>query len=201
MKIQKSACLGRVSPPAWLLIAILALASTEAASQDITFQLDPQHTTVNFTLGDVLHTVRGTFQLERGSLRLSPGSGKLDGEIVVNAKSGESGNGMRDRKMHREVLESDRYPEIAFRPDHVEGAIAAQGKSSVRVHGIFAIHGSDHEITVPADVEISPNQWTAKIHFALPYSKWGIKNPSTLFLRVSDSVDIDLTASGAITRP
>jgi hypothetical protein len=69
------------------------------------------------------------------------------------------------------------------------------------VHGIFTIHGSEHEITVPADVEISSNQWTATIHFSLPYTKWGIKNPSTLFLRVNDSVDIDVTATGAIARP
>jgi len=48
---------------------------------------------------------------------------------------------MRDRKMHKEVLESERYPEIAFRPDKIEGAVASQGKSSVKVHGMFNIHG------------------------------------------------------------
>jgi polyisoprenoid-binding protein YceI len=190
----------RIGLPA-LLIALLAFAGMPADAQDLAFQLDPQRTKINFILGDVLHTVRGTFQLERGSLRLNSASGKLDGEIVVNAKSGESGNGMRDRKMHREVLESERYPEIIFRPDRVEGTVAPQGNSSLRVHGIFTIHGSDHEITVPVEVEMSSNQWTSSIHFALPYAKWGIKNPSTLFLRVNDSVDIDVTATGAITRP
>ena len=35
---------------------------------------------------------------------------------------------------------------------------------------------------------------TAKIHFTIPYVKWGLKNPSTLFLRVSDKVDIDIAA-------
>jgi polyisoprenoid-binding protein YceI len=164
-------------------------------------QLDPQHTNINFTLGDVLHTVRGTFHLKEGSLRLDQASGKLSGEIVVDAKSGESGGGMRDRKMHREVLESDRYPEIAFRPDHVEGVVSLQGKSSVGVHGIFTIHGSDHEITIPAEVEMSADHWTANLHFAVPYAKWGMKNPSTMFLRVSESVQIDLAASGTITQP
>ena len=108
---------------------------------------------------------------------------------------------MRDRKMHREVLESDRYPEIVFRPDRVEGTVSLSGKSSVRVHGIFTIHGADHELTVPAEVEMSPDHWTATLHFAVPYEKWGMKNPSTLFLRVSESVDIDLTAAGSVTRP
>ena len=182
-------------------IAFIAIAGVAAPAQDVAFQLDPQHTTVSFTLGDVLHTVRGTFKLKHGTLRLDPASRKLTGEIIVDAKSGESGSGMRDRKMHREVLESDRYPEIAFRPDRVDGTVSLQGRSSVRVHGIFNIHGSDHELTVPADVEMSSDHWTATLHFAVPYANWGMKNPSTLFLRVNESVDIDLTATGTLDRP
>jgi polyisoprenoid-binding protein YceI len=181
--------------------AFFCLGILSASAQELSLSLDPQHTTINYTLGDVLHTVHGTFQLKRGNLRLDAASHKLTGEIVVNAKSGQSGSGMRDRKMHREVLESDRYPEIAFHPDRVEGMVAAQGKSSVHVHGIFNIHGADHELTVPAEVEMSPGHWTAVLHFAVPYVSWGIKNPSTLFLKVGESVDIDLAAAGSVTRP
>jgi hypothetical protein len=32
----------------------------------------------------------------------------------------------------------------------------------------------------------------------VPYASWGMKNPSTLFLKVSESVDIDLTAAGTL---
>jgi polyisoprenoid-binding protein YceI len=184
-----------------LVIAFVALATVVAFAQGVVLQLDPQRTTVHFALSDVLHKVAGTFRLKEGSLRLDPASGKLTGEIVVDARSGESGSGMRDRKMHREVLESDRYPEIVFRPDRVEGAVLPQGKSSVRVHGMFSIHGADHELTVPADVEISSDHWSATLHFAIPYANWGMKNPSTLFLRVSESVDIDITTAGVVTRP
>jgi polyisoprenoid-binding protein YceI len=184
------------------LTAILLLvgAVTLAAAQDTAFQLDPGQTSVKFTLADVLHTVRGSFKLKRGALQFDPGSGKITGEIVVDATSGDSGNGMRDRKMHKEVLESLRYPEIAFRPDRIEGAVANQGTSSVMVHGIFSIHGADREITVPAQIDTSADHWTAIVHFTIPYQKWGMKNPSTLFLKVSDSVQIDLTAAGNIAR-
>src|ERR1022692_4377352 len=120
-----------------IAIVFLAIASIPTAAQDVALHLDSQHTTINFILGDVLHTVHGTFRLKQGSLRLDSASGKLTGEIVLDAKSGESGNGMRDRKMHREVLESDRYPDIAFRPDRIDGTVSLQGKYSVRVHGIF----------------------------------------------------------------
>ena len=173
--------------------------SVNAAAQDATLQLDPAKTSVQFILADVLHTVRGTFKLEHGMLQMES-AGRMSGEIVVNAASGQSGSGMRDRKMHKEVLESGRYPEIAFRPDRIDGNVPSQGKSSVMVHGLFNIHGVDREITVPAEVEMSADHWTATVHFTIPYAKWGMKNPSTLFLRVSDTVEIDLSAAGTVVR-
>ena len=169
-----------------------------AAAQEQTFQIDPSQSTVKFTLGDVLHTVHGTFALKHGELQVQP-AGKVSGEIVVDATSGRSGSGMRDRKMNKEVLESARYPEIDFRPDRVSGEVAAQGKSSVMVHGMFSIHGTAREITVPAQVERDGDHWTANVHFTVPYAKWGMKNPSTLFLKVSDTVEIDLSAAGSVT--
>jgi len=181
------------------IVALLMLRAGGATAQDTAFQLDPAQTSVKFTLGDVLHTVHGNFKLKRGTLQIEP-AGKMAGEIVVDATSGDSGSGMRDRKMHKEVLESARYPEITFRPDRIDGTLASQGKSSVMVHGIFSIHGADREISVPAQVEISPDHWTAAVHFTVPYEKWGMKNPSTLFLKVTDSVEIDLTAAGSVTR-
>jgi polyisoprenoid-binding protein YceI len=184
-----------------LLAVFLVLAGFTATAEDLALRLDPQHTTINFTLGDVLHTVRGTFLPKPGALQLDPATKKITGEIVVDAKSGQSGSGMRDRKMHREVLESERYPDIAFRPDRFEGTLAPQGKSSVKVHGVFAIHGAEHELTVPAEVEMFPDHWSATLRFAVPYAAWGMKNPSTLFLKVSESVDIDLVASGTISHP
>jgi polyisoprenoid-binding protein YceI len=206
MKATRPRALKNASKRLGAVLALLAASAFAAASQDATLhnfalQLDPKQTTVRFTLGDVLHTVHGTFQLKHGTLQLEPATGKLSGEIVVDAKSGESGSGMRDRKMHKDILESDRYPEISFRPDKVEGSVVRQGKSSVKVHGIFTIHGVDREITVPAEVEMSADHWTAAVHFTVPYAKWGMKNPSTLFLKVNDSVEIDLVAAGSVTTP
>ena len=131
--------------------SVLGTVGQNVARQSSALQLDPKQTSVKFTLGDVLHTVHGTFQLKYGALQFDPASGKLSGEIVVDAKSGESGSGMRDRKMHKEILESDRYPDISFRPDRIEGSVARQGKSAVKVHGVFTIHGVDREIIVPAE--------------------------------------------------
>jgi len=176
----------------------MAVATLSAPAQQTDLRLDPAKTSVKFTLDAALHTVHGTFQAKPAGLQFDPASGQISGEILVDAKSGVTGNSMRDRKMHNEILESERYPEISFLPDRIEGTVARQGKSSINVHGMFRIHGIDREITVPAQVEMSADIWSAMAHFTIPYAKWGMKNPSTLFLRVNDSVEIDLAASGTV---
>jgi hypothetical protein len=55
---------------------------------------------------------------------------------------------------------------------------------------MFRIHGGDHAIALSAEVEAGNGQYTATLHFVVPYVEWGMHNPSTLILRVSDKVNI-----------
>ena len=166
----------------------LVICCTSAPAQVMEF--DPAQTAVEFTLPSVLHTVHGTFQLKRGSMQIDAATGAVSGEIVVDATSGASGNSARDRRMHDSILESRRFPEIAFRPTRLEGAVPQQGKATLQMRGVFRIHGADHEIAFPVDVEAASGRYSATLHFSIPYVEWGMKNPSTFVLRVSDKVDI-----------
>jgi polyisoprenoid-binding protein YceI len=179
-------------------ITVLWLAGAVARAQphEVDLNFVPAKTTVNFTLGDVLHTVHGSFDVKHGAVHFDPATNNVSGEILVDATSGHSGSDGRDKKMHEEVLESGRYSDIVFRPDRVEGQVAALGDSTVQVHGMFTIHGAEHEITIPVRVEMAPGRWTATSRFTVPYVKWGMKNPSTFVLRVDQSVGIDIQASG-----
>lgn len=176
----------------WLTGVTLA----QALQHQIEMNFVPAKTTVNFTLGDILHTVHGSFNLKHGTIRFDPRTNKIGGEILVEAASGNSGSSGRDKRMQNEVLESLHYPDIIFRPDRVDGQVTDIGASIVQVHGIFSIHGAEHEITVPVRVEMSPGQWTANSRFVVPYIKWGMKNPSSFVLRVDQSVEIQIQASG-----
>jgi len=184
------------------LVAGLAILSALAlpfslAAQERMVALDPTKTTVQFTLGDILHTVHGRFQLKQGSIVFDPSTGKASGTVVVDANSGDSGSSKRDKRMKRDILEADKYPDISFSPTEiVEGKVAPQGNSQVQLRGMFRLHGGDHEIVIPVPVAIQGDQLTARMHFVIPYVAWGLKNPSTLFLRVSDKVNIDITATG-----
>lgn len=170
--------------------AVLLTAGESIPSQTRSFTIDPAQTKVEFTLGSLLHTVHGDFKLKRGTLRFEPQSGKMSGELVVDAASGESGSPARDKRMHAAILESAKYPEIVFRPDRVDGKVAPEGRSEVQVHGVFAIHGVEHEMFVPATIGAADGQYNVTVNFEVPYVKWGMKNPSTLMLRVNDKVEI-----------
>jgi len=169
-----------------------------AEEGDLVLSFAPAQTTIQFTLGDILHTVRGAFHLESGTVHFNPTTGVINGEILVDATSGNSGNSSRDGRMHKEILESARYREITFMPDRVEGRVEPRGNSTVQVHGMFGIHGAEHQITIPVQVEMAADRWTATSHFSIPYVQWGMRNPSTFILRVSQTVDIDIHASGPI---
>ena len=192
---------GRVCRPFLAGIAFLALASVAAAAQSVAFQLDAQHTAIGFTLGDVLHTVHGTFRLKRGALRLDPASKKLTGEIVVDAKSGESGRGCATGKCIARYWRATAIRKLRSVPIALTEPWLCRESPQCGSTEFSTSTESDHELTVPAEVEMFPDHWTATLHFAVPYVSWGMKNPSTLFLRVNESVDIDLTTGGTVSRP
>jgi polyisoprenoid-binding protein YceI len=174
-----------------------AMAATLHAQQAV-LDLDATETKVEFTLADVFHTVHGTFKLKSGSLQFDPATGDANGVLVVDATSGASGSSGRDRRMHRTILESAKFPEITFTADHFQGRLAGEGDSEIELHGMFGIHGAAHELVLKTAVHIHGDQLTASTRFVVPYVQWGMKNPSTLMLRVGDKVEIGMQVVGRV---
>jgi polyisoprenoid-binding protein YceI len=176
-----------------LLVFLLA---TVASAQDLVMEFTPAQTKIQFSLEATMHTVHGTFALKRGSVHFNPATGAARGEVVIDARSADSSNSARDRKMHDDVLESARFADIIFRPDRVEGKVAAGGPSTIQVHGSFTIHGVSHEMTLPVNLEMQNGEWKASTHFDVPFVDWGMKNPSTFLLHVAREVKIEASSAG-----
>lgn len=186
---------------AGLLVVAVALAAQPApapVSHEVWLQLDAGRSGADITLTGNLHAVKGAFLLKRGAIRFDPATGKAGGEIVFDATSGKTGNGSRDNKMHKDVIESGRYPEIVFHPNRAEGTLATEGASTLQVHGVFTMHGADHEVAFPVEVTLAGRAWTAKASFQIPYVGWGMKNPSVLFLKVGDTVQVQFHGAGSL---
>lgn len=171
----------------------------QSASQTV-LSVDAAHSAVHWTLDSSVHTVHGTFRVKRGTVSFDGATGKASGEIVVDAASGESGNDSRDHKMHSEVLESGKYTEVIFRPERVEGAINAEGSSTLTVSGKFSLHGTDHPFSAPVQAELHDTQWKASSSFGVPFLDWGLKNPSNFLLKVKPIVNVTVELSGSLQR-
>lgn len=179
---------------------VLAGSSARLQAQEMTLDVDPAASSIHFSLSASLHTVHGSFQVKSGSIHFDPATGAASGVITADATSGDTGNKSRDHKMHTQVIESQKYPEIAFTPSKVSGSVAMQGNSTVQVEGTFRLHGDDHPMVLTVPVQISGNTVTASTRFIIPYVAWGLKNPSTFLLHVSDKVEVEVTVMGHINK-
>ena len=117
----------------------------------------------------------------------------------MDSASGESGSDGRDKKMHKDILESQKYSDIVFTPQHTKGTVATEGKSTVEVEGILTMHGKSKPVTMPLEVQLRGGSGSAEGSFSVKYQEWGMKNPSTFILRVNEKVEIHVHAVGKLT--
>jgi len=185
-----------VSAP--FLAFTLAVAPT-AFAQHETLSINRDASQVAFSLAGTGHHVQGTFHVQMGSIEFSPADQKLSGSVIVAAGSGNSGEPSRDKKMNSDVLDTNHFAEVTFTPSSYQGTLAATGDSTIQVSGVFTLHGTPHDLTLPMQIHIDGSNLTAKGHFTVPYVKWGLKDPSILILKVAKEVDINLTLSGQVT--
>jgi polyisoprenoid-binding protein YceI len=162
-------------------------------------ELDPSRTRVEFMLGGSIHTTHGKFQLKRGTISANERTGAAEGEIVIDAESGGSGDFLRDERMKDTVLEASTWPEITFRPRHVDGHLDAQSDFQAKLEGVLTLHGARHDVVVETHGRLSGRDFTATGHLSIPYVEWGLKDPSVLFLSVAKEVEIDIVTTGSVT--
>jgi polyisoprenoid-binding protein YceI len=183
-----------------LSIAVLVAVTTGVSAQSETFNVNPDASKVAFALAGSGHHVDGTFHVQSGKIDFDPGAQKISGIVVVAAGSGNSGESSRDKKMNSDVLDTPHFAEVTFAPSSYQGTLTPSGDSTIQVSGVFTLHGTPHDITVPMQVHIDGTNATAKGQFVVPYVKWGLKDPSIFVLKVAKEVNIDLTLAGQIAK-
>lgn len=182
-----------------LILAFPFLFVAAALGQHQTFSVNPSVSTVAFALTGTGHEVQGSFHVANGTIDFDRGTMKMSGSIVVSAASGDSGDKGRDKKMHSDVLDVEHFADVTFQPQSYQGTLAPIGDSTLQVSGVFNLHGTPHDLTVPMQVHIDGSSLTAKGSFIVPYVKWGLKDPSIFILKVAKEVHIDLNLAGTVS--
>jgi polyisoprenoid-binding protein YceI len=180
-------------------VAALLAPVSAASAEERLLNLDPAATSVHFTVTATGHDVEGTFHVTSGAVQFDTASGNASGEIRVDALSAATGNGSRDKTLRGDVLEVERYPLFVFTPEHVVGALPASGEGQVELRGVVSLHGASHPLSLPAKVHLEGDRLKLSAEFPVPYVEWGLHNPSVLFLKVADVVQVRIEGEGTLS--
>jgi polyisoprenoid-binding protein YceI len=179
------------------LAALLALASSGTRAAASTLELLPEQTQIHFELAATLHTVEGTLRLLRGEVEFDE-AGRASGRIAIDARSADTGNDRRDKQMHAEVLESPRYPEIVFVPEALELVRRSEDRGEAVLVGRLQIHGGEHALRIPAQLERRGDRIEIDARFEIPYVAWGMRDMGNALLHVAPEVAVHVKAVGRL---
>jgi polyisoprenoid-binding protein YceI len=132
-----------------IVSAIILLASLSALAQTSTWNIDPAHSTAQFTVRHLaISNVTGSFTKVTGSVTLS------DNDITqsqvsasIDVSSVDTRVEMRDKDLKSpNFFDVEKYPTIEFKSKRI---VSSGGK--LQVIGDLTIHGTTHEVTLDVD--------------------------------------------------
>ena len=130
-------------------LAVALLLTLSAAAQD-TWQLDPAHSSAQFSVRHLgVSTVRGAFTKVSGTVQYDPANiGKTSIKTSIETASVDTRVDMRDNDLRSaNYLDVQKYPAITFSSKKVEAA----GAGKLKVTGDLAIHGVTKEVVLDVD--------------------------------------------------
>ena len=119
------------------------------------WQLDPVHTSVEFVARHLMVTkVRGKFTGVSGNIHVSDDPLGSWAEVTIDPASVETGDEKRDAHLRSpDFFDVERYPEITFRSNRVEGSSPGHFK----LEGDLTVHG----VTRPVALDVEYHGWTS----------------------------------------
>jgi polyisoprenoid-binding protein YceI len=137
-----------------LTLGVLALAAPFAAAQTSTWNLDPAHSSVDFTVKHLaLSNVHGHFSGLRGSITLNDADiTKSTVSVTIDTTTIDTGMPMRDSD-----LKSDRYFDIAKFPTASFASTSVSGGGGhLTINGNLTLHGVTRPVTLDVEGPAGP---------------------------------------------
>ena len=181
------------------MLGTLLLLPRFAAGDVLVLHLDPEASSLDFTLDATLHKVDGHLGPASGDIRFDPASEQASGEVVIDLTASDTGIARRDRKMQEQVLKTDRFPHAVFRVSRIDflGPLQ-QGGNDLQLHGQLDLAGTAHDVSVLAHADLDGDHVTASAWLDVPYVDWGLHDPSFFVLRVAKVVRVTMTIEGRL---
>jgi polyisoprenoid-binding protein YceI len=131
-------------------LAIALLLSLSAAAAQETWQLDPPHSSAQFSVRHLgVSTVRGAFTKVSGTVTYDAANpSKSSLQASIDASSVDTRVEMRDNDLRSpKFLDAAKFPAITFQSKKVESA----GAGKLKIIGDLTLHGVTKEVTLDVD--------------------------------------------------
>jgi len=83
-----------------------------------------------------------------------------------------------EKTMRDEVLETAKYPEIAFKSTKIEATKTADGQYQAKIWGELTLHGVNHPVLITPQLTFDNKSLRARGEFSLKMTEYSIKPPS-----------------------
>lgn len=193
-----------------LTTILLALAVPVLAGD---YGLDPgrETDTVRFESAAKLEFIEGRTEEISGKFSVDPENTAtgVSGRLQVDLRNIETGIGLRNRHLRENHLHTDQFPYAYFELTQVNGLpsqLAAGHTVPATASGNFYIHGGYRQIT--ADLEVTRLEEgdggggiRIRARFSLNLEEFNIERPKALFLKVAETIKLDLVFTGYAGKP
>lgn len=112
------------------------------------------------------------------------------GCVAIQAKSLDTGIGLRNRYMWEDHLEVAQFPEIRFVLTDLADLRLDANMGVLTLEGELTLHGVTHTLRIPATVASIDRGLVLEGKTTLRMSEYAIERPSFLFITVKDEVDV-----------
>lgn len=150
---------------------------------------------VEFDSSVPLHTFTGVSDRLVGKISLADSTV----DFYVDVHTLETGIGKRDNDM-LETLEAEKYPFAEFFGKLVSDFNPeVQKPQEVTVKGEFTVHGVSNPVTIDGTLQKTSEGLKVTADWTLNMKDYNIKPPGILFYRVSEKIDVSISATLAPT--
>jgi polyisoprenoid-binding protein YceI len=189
------------------LALALTLSASAAFSQDV-YNVDKVHSDVTFKVRHFVSKVTGRFDDFSGAISIVPGKpGASSVEFAIKSASINTGVPARDTHLKSaDFFDVEKNPEITFKSTKISPA----GGDTYNVTGLFTMHGTQRELTLPVDFggTVTDQRGTEKAGFSLTTKlnrkDYGIVWNQTLDsggLMLGDEVEITINIEANKSKP
>lgn len=148
------------------IVLALTLAASAAFSQDV-YNVDKVHSEVTFRVRHFVSKVSGRFDDFSGAISIVPGKPAASSvEFAIKTASINTANPARDNHLKSaDFFDAEKNPEITFKSTKITPVDA----DTFNVTGIFTMHGTAKELTIPVDFggTVTDQRGTEKAGFSL----------------------------------